>query len=330
MSDEFYTSLIGEAFDGYSQFYFNDRPVYVKHVTIRDQRYLHKYYEKYKKIALDKGLESKEDRIAYVLKEDIWSEEDDMKISSLEKEVQNLKSTAKAIFLTSQKESLLEEAEERRRELENLKITRQEVIGKTAEDYATSRSGDELLRFLLFKDEELKETLYTPQEFDELETWEVIKINSLIKKVQEKLNDSTIQEAVLKPSFSMYLSLCENAGDFYRKPITELTIYQLRVVLYGRMFHNIFQYTEDIPDHIRDNPEKLITFAEAQRNKDSNKGGVKDDADASAVFGATKEDMEQIREEGGGGKTVSLNEEAKKHGGKLNMEQMMRLAGHDV
>ena len=64
-----------------------------------------------------------------------------------------------------------------------------------------------MLRFLLFKDEELKETLYTPQEFDELETWEVIKINSLIKKVQEKLNDSTIQEAVLKPTFSMYLSL---------------------------------------------------------------------------------------------------------------------------
>ena len=26
----------------------------------------------------------------------------------------------------------------------------------------------------------------------------------------------------------------------------------------------------------------------------------------------------------------SLAEEAKKHGGKLNMEQLMRLAGHDV
>jgi hypothetical protein len=330
LSDEFYISLIGEAFDGYSQFYLKNEPVYVKHVTIRDQRYLHKYYEKYKKIALDKGLDSEEDRVAYVLKEDIWSEEDEMKISSLEKEVQNLKATAKAIFLTSQKETILKEAEKRQKELEDLKIKRHEVIGKTAEDYATSRSGDELLRFLLFKDEELKENLYTAEEFDELETWEVIKINSLQKEVQEKLNDSTIQEAVLKPSFSMYLSLCENAGDFYRKPITELTIYQLRVVLYGRMFHNIFQYTDNIPDHIRDDPKKLIDFSEAQRNKDSHRGGLKDDADTSAVFGATEEDMKQIREEQKAGKAVSLTEEAKKHGGKLNMEQMMRLAGHDV
>ena len=30
------------------------------------------------------------------------------------------------------------------------------------------------------------------------------------------------------------------------------------------------------------------------------------------------------------GGNVSLTEEAKKHGGRLNMEQMMRLAGHDV
>ena len=28
--------------------------------------------------------------------------------------------------------------------------------------------------------------------------------------------------------------------------------------------------------------------------------------------------------------TVSLSEEAKKHGGKLDMKQMMRLAGQDV
>ena len=96
------------------------------------------------------------------------------------------------------------------------------------------------------------------------------------------------------------------------------------------MFHSIFQYTENIPDDIRNDPEKLMAFAEAQRNKDSNQGGLKDDADASAVFGATKEDMDQIREEQKAGKGVSLSEEAKKHGGKLNMEQMMRLAGHDV
>ena len=329
MNQEFYISLIGEAFDGYSEVYLQDKPVYIKHVTIRDQRYLHKYYEKYKKIALDRGLESEEDRHKYVLKEGIWSNEEDLKISSLEKEVENLKATANAVFLPSQKESILQDVSQKKEELLELQAKRREVIGKTAEDYATSRSGDELLRFLLFKSSDLKENYYTPEELDNLESWEVLRINSLQQELQKKLNDDTIQEAVLKPFFSMYLSLCEDAANFYRKPIPELTIYQLRVVIYGRMFHNIFQYTDDIPDYIKQDPKKLLDFSEAQRNKDSNSGGLRDDSDASAVFGATKEDMDAIRNESGG-KTVSLAEEAKKHGGKLNMEQMMRLAGHDV
>ena len=330
MNEEFYISLIGEAFDGYSLLYLEDDPVYVKHVNIRDQRHLHNFYEKYKKIALDKGLELKKDRESYVLKEGIWSEDDNLKLSSLDNEIKNLKNTAKALFLPSQKEEVLSTVESLEEELLELRIQKAEVIGKTAEDYATNRSGDELLRFLLFKDDKLKENYYSRDEFDELETWQVLRVNNLQKQVQEKLNDKTIQEAVLRPFFNMYLSLCENAGDFYRKPVTELTIYQLRVVLYGHIFHNIFQYTDNIPDHIKTDPEKLLAFSEAQRNKDSNQGGLKDDSDSSAVFGATSEDMKQIREQQNSGKTVSLAKEAEKHGGKLNMEQMMRLAGHDV
>ena len=117
-------------------------------------------------------------------------------------------------------------------------------------------------------------------------------------------------------------------GDFYGKPIIELSVYQLRVALYGKMFFNIFQNTQDIPDNIRDNPEKLMAFAETKQNADSHKGGVRDDADVSAIFGATKGDMQAL--DLGNSANVSLSEEAAKHGGKLNMEQMMRLAGQDV
>ena len=83
-------------------------------------------------------------------------------------------------------------------------------MGKTAEDYATSRSTDELMRFLLFKDPDLKENLFTEEEFAELETWEILKINSIQKDVAERLEDALIQKAILRPFFSMYLSLCEN------------------------------------------------------------------------------------------------------------------------
>ena len=122
---------------------------------------------------------------------------------------------------------------------------------------------------------------------------------------------------------SMYLSQCENIKDFYDKAIVLLSVYQLKTALFARMFFNIFQHTEDIPDHIRDDPEKLLAYADSQRNKNSS--GIDENADASTIFGATKEDMKALS---GNAKEISLKDELEKHGGKLNMEQMMKLAGH--
>ena len=327
MNEELYISLVGECFDGYTEVFLNNEPVYIKHINIRDQRYLHKYYEKYKKIALDKGVPCEEEKLKLLKDDGIWEEKDDLEISSLENEIKNLSATAKAVFLPSQKELFNEQRLDAEKKLLALKSKRKEVVGKTAEDYALAMSNDEILRFLLFKNESLEENLFTKEEFEELDGSDIIKINNLQKGVQERLNDKKIQEAVLRPFFSMYLPLCENAGDFYRKPITELTVFQLRIVLYGKIFYSIFQNVENIPDNIREDPEKLLAFSDQSRDKNSQSGGINEDADASAVFGATKEDMEKLK---GDGKTVSLADEAKKHGGKLNMQQMMRLAGHDV
>ena len=327
MKEEFYISLVGEAFDGYTKASFEEKPVYIKHVSIRDQRYLHNYYEKYREIAISKGLPSEEYQLEYVRNEGIWEDSDELAIENLKFEIKNLKQTARAVFLQSQKEDFLNQVEEKSNELIALQEKRKEIVGQTAETYAEIRSGDEILRFLLFKNKELTDHLYSEEEFGELESWQILKLSEIYKDVQKRLTDSTIQKAVLRPFFSMYLSLCEDVNGFYGKPITELTIYQLRVVLFGRMFHNIFQYTQDIPDYIKDDPEKLIAYSESQRNDGKNSGGIRDDADASAVFGATKEDMKNLKAKKG---NVLLSEEAKKAGGKLDMKQMMRLAGHDV
>ena len=134
---------------------------------------------------------------------------------------------------------------------------------------------------------------------------------------------------VLLKKNSKYQEILIIENDFYGKAVITLSVYQLKVAMYGKVFHSIFQYTDDIPDNIREDPDKLMAFSEAQRNKDSNKSssGLRDDADASAIFGATKDDMQQLASDG---KAVSLSEEMEKAGGKLDMKQMMRLAGHDV
>ena len=72
MNEELYISLVGECFDGYTEVFLNNEPVYIKHINIRDQRYLHKYYEKYKKIALDKGVPCEEEKLKLLKDVGIW------------------------------------------------------------------------------------------------------------------------------------------------------------------------------------------------------------------------------------------------------------------
>jgi hypothetical protein len=328
LNEELYISIIGEVFDGYTEVAFKGDPVYIKHYSIRDQRYIQKYYEKHKNIAIRKGLETEEERSKATKLDGIWSDEDDLEILKLESEVKNLITTSKKLFIPSQKKAMEKDADEKKSAIYSLKIKRKEIIGKTAEDYASVRSNEEMLRYFLFKDKELTKSLFEEDEFSELDDLELMFFMRCQEETSARLSELNIQKAVLRPFFSMYLSQCDNINDFYGKPIVLLSAHQLKVALYARMFYSIFQHVEDIPDNIKDDPEKLLAFSEMQsnRNKNSSMDMIDDNADATSIFGATEEDVRALSK--GNAKTISLSDELAKNGGSLNMEQMMKLSGY--
>lgn len=327
MSDEFYISLVGEIFDGYTECDFDGRLVYLKHLTIKDQRYLNLYYEKYKSKAIGRGVKTEEQILFKVKQDGLWTDDDDLEIENLSNEIDNLKKTKKSFFLKSQQDGVQKTIDEKNKNYYSLVSKRKEIIGKTAEDYATNMAAVEMIRYFVFDSPEMNRQAFSQEEFDEMEDNKLIELKLIQSKLTEKISELEIQKAVLRPFFSMYLSFCENPHDFFGKPLIDLSVFQIRLALFGRVFYSIFQYTEDIPDGIRDDPERLLAFSESKNNKDKGKGKsfIDDNAAGSAVFGGTQEDVKDIAESGG--KTVRLSDEIKKAGGKLSMEQMMKLAG---
>lgn len=325
MNEEFYISIAGEIFDGYTEVDFFDRTVYFKHLTIKDQRYLNIYYNKYKQKAIDKGVETEEEILTKVKKDGLWSDDEDIRIENLKNEIENLKKTKKSLFLKSQQDGVQKTIDEKEKENFSLLTKRKEIVGKTAEDYATNMSAVEIIRYFVFDSQELKDHAFSKDEFDEMEDVEILKLKSIQDEINSKLNELNIQKTVLRPFFSLYLSFCENASNFFGKPLVDLSVFQMKLVLFGKIFHSIFQYTENIPDDIREDPERLLAFSEAKQNKGKGKSFINDDAAGSAVFGGTTEDVKDLAE--GGAKAVKLSDEIKKAGGKLTMEQMMKLAG---
>ncbi len=327
MSEEEYIAIVGEIFDGYTEFYFKGEPVYLKHFSIRDQRYIHKYYNRYKNLAINKGISTEEQALNNLKKDGLWSNDDDDKISFCELELDSLRDNLLNAYLPSQKKSLQETLDEKQKELNILKIKRKEVIGTTAEDFASSRSNEEFIRYILFKDQDLKKHLFTEEEFGELDDKDIAYLVKQNSNCSSRLSEEFIQESVLRDFFNMYLSQTEDVSSFYGKPIIHLSVYQLKLALYARVFYNIFQYNDDIPNGIKKDPSALLRFAESKRNGQGNKTLSKirnQDSGATAVFGATKEDLSYVDSQA---KQINLNDEVKKKGGRLNMDDMIKLMG---
>lgn len=327
MNEEFFISLVGEIFQGYSEVDFDGSQLYLKHLSIKDQNYLNVFYERHKGDAVKKGLQTEVEALKDLKKEGMWSDEDDLKIQNLKSEVENLKDTKKSAFLGSAQKKIQADIDKKEIDYYTLLAKRKEIVGKTAEDYASGMSIIEMSRYFLFKDKELKEHAFSEEQFDLLSDEELEFINKTQETVSERFSELNIQKSCLRPFFSMYLSYCDNAYGFYGKAMSDISVYQVKLVLFGKIFNSIFQYTEDIPDGIREDPEKLLAYSESKNSKDGGKKGkpyIDDNAAGSTVFGGTQEDISDMS---GDIKAVSLTDEIKKAGGKLNMEQMMKLSG---
>jgi hypothetical protein len=326
VNEEFYISIAGEIFDGYSVFDFYGRDLYFKHTSIKDQRNLHTYYTKYINIAKSRGVESEEDILKKVKDDGLWTDDDDLKISNLDLEVQNLKRTKESLLLPSQKKAVQDTINQKTDEWINLLTKRKEIVGKTAEDYASGMAAQEIIRYFVFDSKELNKRAFSQEEFDDLDDEAFGLLRKIQDSISNRLNELDIQKTVLRPFFTLYLSFCENPSDFFGRPLIDLSVYQLKMNVFGKVFHSIFQHVENIPEDIKMDPERLIAFSESKSDSSKAKKFIDEDSAASTVFGATTEDVKDLAGDNDSG--VSLTEEIKKAGGKLDMEQMMKLAGH--
>jgi hypothetical protein len=252
----------------------------------------------------------------------LWSDSDDLNIANLEFEITKLKESQKAAYLPSQKSNFNKTILEKNYELSKLLSAKKEISGNTAESYASTRTNEEFIRYILFKDETLKEHLFSQEEFDDLEDYNINYLVKIYSTSNARLSEDNIQHCVLRDFFNMYLSQTEHLSAFYGKPIIQLSIFQLKLALYARVFFNIFQYNEDLPDNIKKDPSAILRFSESKKTGKQSSQRQSRDSESTVVFGATKEDLKQIDPNA---RTISLEDAVRQNGGSLNMEQMMKL-----
>ena len=91
------------------------------------------------------------------------------------------------------------------------------------------------------------------------------------------------------------------------------------MLAYGKMFFNIFQNVENIPEEIKKSPKELLDFVDTQRKRqkepESNHKSV-------GMVGATNDDLKYYDP---AAKKIDFAAELKKNDGKMNAEQIAKL-----
>ena len=282
------------------------------------------YFEK----AVSQGLPKREEKLEYLIKEKLWDPEKDKEADRLKEMLKGMNRTKSKLFLQAQIDAIKKDIVNNEIKLSNILAEKESVIGFTAEEYASRRINEYYMHISIL-DEEGKQ-LFGENEFDELEQDQVNDIMQVYEKNNRKFKAEILKKISLADFFTNIFYLCEdNVFNFYGKPVIDLTFYQIEIYSYGRYFKSIIQNSEEkIPDHIVEDPDKLIEWAESSKNVKEvlEKSSGDAESGASSIMGATKQDLEKAGIDQNQD-VIDLSQKAQEKGGRLTMEDMMKLPG---
>jgi hypothetical protein len=250
---------------GYSETFLKKK-VYLKHFGSIDYAliddYTFKSIDKYKQ----KGALSKEDLIKKKIEENLWSEDKDKQIKSLENNIQIMFSRrSKALF-----ESQIEEIDSIIKDYENkyysLLNQRESLLRLSAETLANSSITEFIIHLSFYKDEHLQNKFFDLEEvidFDDDELYETI---NCYKDSIERFNLKNIKKVSLNRKIADFIKNSSNAESFFGRSGYLITQNQITLFENCKYFLSLLEHIKDITDEERQDPDEVEKIFIAQMN----------------------------------------------------------------
>lgn len=308
---------------GYSMSEISGRPVYIKHFSHHDQVDLDDVYEASLKKAAGCGVPSQSERLRYIIEEEkSWTPEEESLIEKKKAAIQSLIENKRHFHLSKDVEKQNRLIEKESTELAIKLKEKEALMGVCQESFASRKVNEHYILESFFWDGKFESPVLT--DTDEMEE-NVAEIVALYSEFSQRLSEENIKLLAVQEFFMSYWAACEgNLTEFFGKPIGSLTYYQLRLGAYAKIFRNIIQNVENIPDDVKKDPDRLMDYAHIQSN--SKKQTEKLSGDAVSMVGATKEDYERMGFDESN--SLSLSKELKKSGKKrLSMQDIIKAGG---
>jgi len=306
---------------GFSTVEFEEKELYIKHLSALDQVDLEEREEQFFTKAEKRGLPTEEETVARLKEEGMWTAEDQTKLKEQELYIESLENTRKQLYLKHEIEDNVKQTSEAKAEVVKLHIVKDDLIGQTCEKYARTRVSDHYILESFYNDIELKQPTYLEEGIDDLGQSELIGVIRCYNNKILNFTEVNIQSVILQDFYSPYFPFCDNVMNFFNQPLFDLSVNQVKLIVFTRMFKNIFESYPKMPEAIKKDAEKIIDYVNSQ---DKAKQVVEnlDKDGASTVMGATKEDYEYLGyKQNPSGR--SLSDMLKEKGGRMDMKDLM-------
>ena len=329
MNQEESKILYHDVLNGYS--FYNDNKIafYIKHFSTKDLNIVNKRKIEIENKAKKIGLLSEEIQLQNLISKDSWSKDKEEEIAKLQDFIKNLKYTKTKLITSRDTEAIGIQLKENESKLNEILKERQEVLGITLESYTNKKINEYYVFVSLYKDEFLKKRLLDSQEFEDLEYDELYELYTKYNMGLSKLNEKNLKKIALSGFFLNSFYLCDdNPYTFFGKPIIDLTFIQTELFAYAKYFKSIITNSSTkIPDNIISDPEALIDWYEGSKNATQAANNMKkknpEETLGSSFIGASKEDLKKMGMKNTD--NISLTEEAKKKGGSLSFQDLIKL-----
>lgn len=314
--------VLSEIIQGYSEKVFRDSPVFIKHFGPQEKTFYYRKYQEFFDKAVNAGLKTEEQAIAQAISDEMWSKKDEQEITEAGKFIETMKITKKNLFKERDLQQIEKQIQEEHEKLNKKLIDRKEALGKTAEEYAESRSNSYFIQKCLFKDLELKNFYFTPEEFEDMAYQDLTDCTIFFNSCMHDFREENIQKITLMDFFNQYYLVSDYPMEFFGKPMSKLTDFQTRLIIYTKIFKGIFEQNDNIPENVKKDPEALLQYVDKSKaekkfeskTKSKNKSNA---GGAEMLFGATQKEIQQ--------KDGVTLKDAMKDKKALTMEDLMKI-----
>lgn len=315
--------LYTEIILGFSEFEYLEKPIFIKHFTELESGKITKYRSVFEKEAFSKGLEYKQDKINFLIKEKVWEREKEIERENLKKEVSDLELILKNLIIKRQINETNSKIKVCHKKIKEIDSEKNSIIGFCIEDYVDKKFNELMIFECFYIDADTNKKFFSKDEFDDLPERELLNLIHLLNQFYERLALKEIKK-ICACSFLMNLFfLCDNSPyHFFGKFVKDLTVFQSNLFSQSKYFKSLIENKASTspPPDVAEDPDKMIEWYEMVASEKEVK-----DSDAVGVghFGASNDELKKMA----GGNALTLKQIAEKKGGSLTKQDFINMHG---